>query len=405
MNDTVHELAEAASAGDGPPIPRPDWQPSGAVEEFSAGEAGRVAFSASSARFDYLLLGEPRTLAAGRYRIQLRGSVEAGASVFGVLDVRASRWLLTFHCPSAGLNESDLVVDRETLVQPIISAGNALGPGPVTGTVDSLSIVRTGDAPAVGEGRHAASLLAEDDALLCFVHIQNTAGTSVTDTLRRTYADSLRVFGGMTVRRDENGQAKTFRSPDADIQNVIREVRDRGQSLKIIAGHLPYGIHDRIGRRVRYISFLREPLDRLVSLYHNAMDAPRNSVLHRTMRSYDMDFRRAIEDGAAPQLSNEQTRMLIGSSKLFMDESDLETAKTVIERDYVLVGTNEQLDECLAWLAGALQLHDRFVAKLNVGTRQARPDADILRLFEEANAIDVKLYDWVSKRYLPRLLG
>jgi hypothetical protein len=239
-----------------------------------------------------------------------------------------------------------------------------------------------------------------DQALLCFVHLPKTAGTAMTDLLHRNYGDGLRTFT-VAGRKGVDGLAKTIHSPDADVQSVVAEVRRAGESVRAVAGHIPYGLHAVLGRSIRYFAIVRDPLRRSLSQYFHIMDDRRNTPLRRLMTSYDFDFRRAIEDGAAIPLMNDQTRMLIGSSKLVLDENDLERAKEIIREDYLLVGTQDRMSECIGIVAGQLGWRERDVPVLNVRRDDIKaPPVELCSLFRDSNRIDQALYDWIAGEYL-----
>jgi Sulfotransferase family len=241
--------------------------------------------------------------------------------------------------------------------------------------------------------------------LFCFVHVPKTAGTAVTDLLRRNFLQGFHQYV-VIGRRDQDGRGKTFDSRDEDIRNALRHIADRSHALELIAGHVPYGVHKKIARRVSYFAFMREPLARSLSQYYHVMDETRDSALRRTMIEYDFDFRKAIEDGVALPLNNDQTRMLIGSDKVFLEENDLDQAKAIIERDYLLVGTHERLRESLDLLFDKLDFRHRDLTTLNLGRCDLPPPAPGMQeVFMEANDLDRRLYDWVAKEYLPTRFG
>jgi hypothetical protein len=241
---------------------------------------------------------------------------------------------------------------------------------------------------------------ARDKALLCFVHIPKTAGTAMTDLLHRNYSESLRTFT-VAGRKGLDGLAKTVHSPDEDIQSAVAEVQHAGESIRAVAGHIPYGLHAVLGRSVRYFAIVRDPLRRSLSQYFHIMDDRRNTPLRRLMMSYDFDFRRAIEDGAAIPLMNDQTRMLIGSSKLMLDENDLERAKEIVREHYLLVGTQDRMSECIGIVAEQLGWQERDVPVLNARREDIEaPPAELDSLFRDSNRIDQALYDWIAGEYL-----
>src|SRR3954469_18894842 len=77
---SAHDAAapEATTPAPAASEPAPPWQPSHLVTRFALDGEG-VAFAAENARFEYLVVGEPRTLSPGLYRVQAQGSVSAGA--------------------------------------------------------------------------------------------------------------------------------------------------------------------------------------------------------------------------------------------------------------------------------------------------------------------------------------
>ena len=392
------------------------WRASSGAR-LSISSRGSVDFSADNVRFEYLLMGDTHTLSPGVYRIKLLGKMDVGGSALGLLDVAASRWVMTFHLPKDGAFESDFTIPSSLNVQLIVSAANSHRPGPVKGTLETVSITRESglEIPratarsnkiyAARQGSWTAPTWSrDDDSLLCFIHVHRTAGTSVTDLLRTNFPDSFRQFR-VLGRIDGRACAKNFNSPDADIQAIIDDVSNPDQKLKVIAGHMTYGLHRRIARTVRYFALVREPLKRVASWYNLCLDDTMMFPLRETMLKYNFDFRRAIEAGVAPEFANDQTRMIIGSDKIELDDADFEQAKAVIEQDYIFVGTQERLSDCLPYLAEQLKLRDRNIGMLNLGRNTETIDAGLWGVFEQYNTIDYKLYDWVANDYLPRLIG
>lgn len=246
---------------------------------------------------------------------------------------------------------------------------------------------------------------AADVPLLCNIHIPKTAGTSFSALLHANYPDARMRLFTINGRKDCKGEAKTFASTDEDILLVKKSITN--QDLQAISGHFPYGIHNHTETRaIRYVSFMREPISRAISQYFHVMDATRNSALRKILVCYDFDFRKAIDDGAAIQFSNDQTRMLIGSNKLNLTNNDLDEAKYIIERDYLLVGTQETFSKSVTFLAAHLNWSTLSIPKLNQGKKTcSAPSEPLIRLWREVNALDLKLYEWVAREYLPQRLA
>ncbi len=205
-------------------------------------------------------------------------------------------------------------------------------------------------------------------------------------------------------RVDETGFAKNFNSPDEDIRAIISETANPLHHLKVIAGHMPYGLHQKIGRDVRYLAFMREPISRALSWYNMALDETVMFPLRRTVSDFGGDIAKAINSGNALEFTNDQTRMLIGSRNIKLDDKDLEQAKEIIQNHYIFVGTQENIKECLCYVSDKLNLEYFDPATLNIGRNAESMSTDLRRTFEKYNDIDMKLYEWLTTEYIPRML-
>ena len=68
------------------------------------------------------------------------------------------------------------------------------------------------------------------------------------------------------------------------IKSLTREKRD---NLKIIHGHtVPYGIHELFDREVRYFTFVRNPIDRTISIYNHLFNLNKKEGGIKRMQPY-----------------------------------------------------------------------------------------------------------------------
>ena len=108
----------------------------------------------------------------------------------------------------------------------------------------------------------------KEDFLYIFVHIPKCAGTTLAKHIELNYKDeevlSLHLwhnksqidFKGLKI---EDGVEKY-------LQNMPQEKKDK---IKVIYGHdVFFGMHKHFKKRARYITFVRNPLNRAVSLYN-----------------------------------------------------------------------------------------------------------------------------------------
>ncbi len=93
--------------------------------------------------------------------------------------------------------------------------------------------------------------LYDDSSLTYFLHIPKTSGTSFSQVL-----DSL-VPNSETIC-----PAKLWRQ-------LLPLIPYDWSKTKLLRGHFGYGIHRNIPKRLKYLTFLRDPIERCISSYHH----------------------------------------------------------------------------------------------------------------------------------------
>lgn len=252
--------------------------------------------------------------------------------------------------------------------------------------------------------------------LVAFVHIPRTGGGSVTTAISKTYAEAKSV-GNL-----QRGPAKTHR--------CLAGIRDRIEnwSGRFLADHVPYGVYRQyLPDDTRYITFLRDPVGRVLSHYHfhaRQGDQKLQSIWSRFPQAagierdhharsprdpsngVDGNADYSLEVGLArgiPIYSNMATRFLWDGDWL-VDElpSDaLGQAKQNIA-NFAFVGITERLDESVVLLGEAfgVGLMPYWLRHVNA-TRPADDEtpAELRALIEEHNALDLELYRFALQRF------
>ena len=176
---------------------------------------------------------------------------------------------------------------------------------------------------------------------------------------------------------------------------------------KVITGHSRYGIHRLIPRRVRYCTFLREPIDRVISYYY--------FVRRSKFANYEHpDWQRANEQSlvefcAVPTMRNLQTRTLAGSvlSRLSSHFADGWVGRYALAcatrhmRDSYEVGLTEHYSESVERLTQVFGWDHRSAGNPNVNPdRPATPPSESVReALARYNALDVQLYRHATARF------
>jgi len=231
--------------------------------------------------------------------------------------------------------------------------------------------------------------------MYAFIHIEKTAGSTLTTILRRSFGTrhcDIRL--PLAKRRMDERDRRPCIDAD-DLQSARRLYPD----LLCIAGHnvKPYSGLGTLGSDIRFFTFLRDPATRYISQYLN-----RAGVY--TREAFDSWV-------SSCWTHNWQTKKIAG-----VPEAD--RAIEIIGQRVGFIGLTERFDESLVllghWLAEpGYKSEYRHVNQLK-GKRRPRDvergrtdtsylDTDYARQrIAEANAEDQKLYDHVATQIYPR---
>jgi hypothetical protein len=232
----------------------------------------------------------------------------------------------------------------------------------------------------------------QSQPILLFLHIPRTAGTTLNRAARLKYNPKARIA------------SRDFR----DLQEFVDDVRSMPPEdldrVRYYRGHFSYGLHTLLPKPARYLTVLRDPVDRVLSSYY---------FFIRELGSSDVsleDFVRKGREGD-PRLhigwtDNVQIRMLagdkgnpvrvpIGSCTPDM----LERAKDRIASEaFVLAGLTERFDETMLLLKEKLGWKRCYYATFNVSKmRPAEIPGPTRDLIESYNELDLELYAFAER--------
>ena len=229
-----------------------------------------------------------------------------------------------------------------------------------------------------------------------FIHIPKAAGSTLTTILDREYDPSLTY----TIEGDIEQSIRKFVSLSSNYRDKI----------KLLRGHIPYGLHRHINRSSKYFTMMRNPEDRIISYYHYVLRS-KDHYLHDEVVGGKMSLNSFIKSQITLELDNDQTRHLSG---LFYDipfgkitEDILEVAKRNIDKDFLIVGLSEKFDESLLLMKKFLNWrHLPLYVRKNV--TKNRPETNTfnsqaLNLIREYNSFDVQLYSYAAKKFEEKL--
>jgi hypothetical protein len=174
------------------------------------------------------------------------------------------------------------------------------------------------------------------------------------------------------------------------------------KGLRILRGPFPFVVSellDRLAekREFRYMTFMRQPVDRAVAHYHEALDRPGDGL---PPLDPGASFADALEAGYLQD--NLQTRMLSDSQEPFgvVTEQMLDAAKRNLREKFVFFGLAERLEESLVLARMRLDV-GAAVYRQELSRLRAPSDvpAETVELAREINRYDMELYDFAQELF------
>lgn len=225
-----------------------------------------------------------------------------------------------------------------------------------------------------------------DSRRLIFTHIPKTGGTSLRAVLGRHYPRHTVHF------KDNNNYLNA--------RHILTLPQAERDGLRLIAGHLSYGIHAYLTGESVYITLLRDPVKRLISNYFFARSLPHHKQHENAMRL-------SLEEFVQDPLQNQAvTRALYGftfdptnpappTDMLTLPPDALDIAKRHLSEQYAVVGITEHFDTSLMLMKKALgwgnvTYMSRNITKSDDSRQKLSPET--VAVVKQACAMDVDLY-------------
>lgn len=226
-----------------------------------------------------------------------------------------------------------------------------------------------------------------------FLHIPKAAGTTLNSILQRQFKPH-EIFSTYDERD------RTY------LNDLVSMQSEQIRRIKLVRGHIPFGVHHFLPGDTVYFTLLRDPVQRVLSYYNFALSEPTMHLYERVRREQIglLDF---VTGDISLQVDNLQTRLLsgVGYSVGFdqCNERMLAQAKENIETMFVVTGLTARFDETLLLLGARLGFRRLHYTSRNVTRiRQQQRDSiseEALRAIRARNSYDIQLFDWVKARF------
>jgi Galactose-3-O-sulfotransferase len=253
------------------------------------------------------------------------------------------------------------------------------------------------------------------EPLLVLLHIPKTAGMTLATILHAHYdAAFVGGVGGDKQDPPEQRAPNVFSRPE-HLDAGLRQASKEG--TRALAAHITYGLRDRLPGDARWLTVLREPVERTLSQYYFFVSPPGKRAgagagfvppwLPPPSPELTLD-ECLTERGYIPD--NLQTRMLCGLVSPYdpLPADALEQAKRNLRDRFAYVGTTERFEEFLALLNVELGWPTVAYKRSNANPKRPKKDdlaPDVRRLVEERNVLDSELYAFAGELLADALAG
>lgn len=230
----------------------------------------------------------------------------------------------------------------------------------------------------------------ENIPTVLFLHIPKAGGT----TLGEFVFNQCRADG-----EDEDEFIKSgvffmsygfFKEPDFSVPEYARKILCR-PDLRAVVGHFWFGLHEHLNRPWTYVTVLRNPLERIVSLYHYLKLEEK------------MSFEQFAFSPPFKEADNDQTRRLAGVDPEIggCTPEHLRAAQENLRKHFSVVGVTERLDETFILLKRRLGW-TKEVASYPRNVNPKKPLANSLsdrikKAIRKRNELDYELHQYANK--------
>ncbi|NES01420.1 MAG: sulfotransferase family protein [Okeania sp. SIO2F4] len=218
---------------------------------------------------------------------------------------------------------------------------------------------------------------------LIFPHIPKTAGTTLRSVILSQYSQEKVHF------------LKVSQTPLEAAQKISESDNKR---VHCYVGHMPYGLHKYLAKPAIYITLIREPVDRIISMYYFIREEPAHR-LHNEFLSKDISLEDFVLSRNCPR--NEQVKKIAGSMVGSAKET-MDLAYQNICNHFLAVGTQENFDDFLQVLQKILGWKNKSYTKQKVTKNRKNKrevSQELIDIIKERNGMDIAFYNNLKNKF------
>lgn len=229
-----------------------------------------------------------------------------------------------------------------------------------------------------------------DAPVVLFLHIPKAGGTTLGEFVFNQCRSDEEKDEGFVKSGVFFLSYGFIKEPDSSVPDVVREILRR-PDLRAVIGHFSFGIDEFVSRPSTYITLLRNPHERVVSLYHFLKFEDKMSI---------EEF---VSTPPFKEADNDQTRRIAGVNPeiVKLTPAHLQAAKENLRRHFAVVGVTERFDETLVLLKRKLGWTKEIISfPRNVNSQKPANQSlspQTVEAIRVRNKFDFELYEFANK--------
>jgi len=236
------------------------------------------------------------------------------------------------------------------------------------------------------------------DKVLIFIHIPKTAGSTLQQVVYNNHSDcEICILGRPSA--DDIAQGRGFGEVHRNhLQFIKSGSLDQKSRLKVLFGHMEFGLHRYFPNGAQYATVLRHPVSRIVSHYNFVRRSPAH-YLHDKVVGEGISVADYIEGTRSKELNNGQVRILFGEEHKRIpfgecSSEHLDRAMENLENHFVFVGIQEKFRQSTEALARIMNWSVPEIKNRNVSDNSEKEPItrETSERFLLHNELDMLLY-------------